>query len=67
MKLHAKTRLQADIGHIDKGAFHRWLGKSEDEPITKADIAKGKAAGGHAAKMADFAESAKGWNHKGKK
>ncbi len=41
----------------DKGAFHRWLGKSEDEPITAADIAKGKAAGGHAAKMAIQAQN----------
>lgn len=51
------------IGHIAKGAFHRWLGKSEDEPITAADIAKGKAAGGHPAKMAQFAESAKHFHH----
>lgn len=43
--------------HIKKGAFHKWLGKSEDEPITAADIAKGKAAGGHAAKMATFAQN----------
>jgi hypothetical protein len=41
----------------NKGAFHRWLGKSEDEPITAADIAKGKAAGGHAAKMAIQAQN----------
>jgi hypothetical protein len=48
---------KAKVGHIEKGAFHKWLGKSEDEPITAADIAKGKAAGGHAAKMAVFAEN----------
>lgn len=42
---------------VKKGAFHKWLGKSEDEPITAADIAKGKAAGGHAAKMATFAQN----------
>lgn len=40
-----------------KGAFHRWLGKSEDEPITAADIAKGKAAGGHPEKMAVQAQN----------
>lgn len=43
--------------HIKHGAFHRWLGKSENEPITAADIAKGKAAGGHAEKMAIFAQN----------
>ena len=48
---------KAKVGHIAKGAFHRWLGKSEDQPITAADIAKGKAAGGHAEKMAIFAEN----------
>lgn len=42
---------------IKKGAFHRWLGKSEDQPITAADIKKGLAAGGHAAKMANFARN----------
>lgn len=40
-----------------KGAFHRWLGKSLDEPITAADIAKGKAAGGHPEKMAVQAQN----------
>lgn len=49
------------IGPIKKGAFHRWLGKSQDEPITDADIAKGEAAGGHPAKMAGFAKAARGW------
>ena len=42
---------------VKKGAFHRWLGKSQDELITAADIKKGKAAGGHAAKMATFAQN----------
>jgi hypothetical protein len=45
------------VGHIEKGAFHRWLGKSEDEPITHADIEKGIKAGGHAEKMALFAQN----------
>lgn len=45
------------IGHIKKGAFHRWLGKPQSEPITASDIAKGRAAGGHPAKMANFAKN----------
>lgn len=47
------------FGNIHKGAFHRWLGKAEGAPITEADIAKGRAAGGHPAKMANFAANAK--------
>jgi hypothetical protein len=61
-----RARLQEAIGPIKKGAFHAWLGKKPDEPITAADIAKGKAAGGHPAKMAHFAEQAMKWG-KGKK
>jgi hypothetical protein len=53
------------IGPIKKGAFHKWLGKKEGEPITDADIAKGIAAGGHPAKMAEFAKAARGFK-KGK-
>jgi len=73
MKIEAKARLEATTQvearepmHLDlkKGGFHKWLGKSEDEPITDADIAKGKKAGGHAAKMAQFAENARKWKHK---
>jgi hypothetical protein len=64
MKLQAKARLQAKIGPIKHGDFHRWLGKPESEHITDADIAKGKAAGGHPAKMAQFAENARKWKHK---
>ena len=53
------------IGHVDKGAFHRWLGKDEDEPITDADIAKGKASDDpHVVKMATFADNARHWKHK---
>jgi hypothetical protein len=48
---------------IHKGGFHEWLGKKEGQKITAADIAKGKSAGGHAAKMAVFAQNAKSWNH----
>lgn len=51
------------IGHIAKGAFHRWLGKKAGTPITAADIQRGLKAGGHAAKMANFARNAKGFKH----
>lgn len=57
----------AAFGHIEKGAFHRWLGKKEGEPITDADIQKGLRAGGHAAKMANFAKSARAGKFKHKK
>jgi hypothetical protein len=68
MKLQAKSRLMAkgpsmDI-HVKEGGFHEWLGKDKDDPITDADIARGKAAGGHAAEMAQFAENAREWKHK---
>lgn len=49
--------------HLKGGAFHRWLGKSADQPITDADIQKGLNAGGHAAKMANFAKNARKWKH----
>jgi len=49
----------AAFGHIEKGGFHKWLGKPAGAPITQADIEKGLAAGGHAAKMANFARNAK--------
>jgi hypothetical protein len=54
---YRKAYKKRKIGPIKKGAFHRWLGKSEDEPITHADIEKGLKAGGHAAKMANFARN----------
>jgi hypothetical protein len=48
--------------HVRKGAFHRWLGKKPDSPITAADIAKGKAsANPHVVKMANFAANSKKW------
>ena len=49
--------------NIRRGGFHKWLGKKKDAPITKEDIEKGKAAGGHAARMATFAENAKHFQH----
>ena len=57
--------MEEAIGNIEAGAFHRWLGKPLDEPITDADIAKGLAAGGHPAKMANFARNFR--NRGGKK
>jgi len=52
---------------VRKGGFHEWLGKSSDSPITSADIERGLAAGGHAAKMAAFAKAAKHFHHGKKK
>lgn len=46
---------------LKKGAMHRDLGKSPDQPITESDIAKEKAKGGVAKKRAVFAESARKW------
>ena len=54
---------ESAIGPIKKGAFHAWLGKKAGEPITDADIEKGLAAGGHAAKMANFARNARKFHH----
>ncbi len=57
------------IGPIKKGLFHKWLGKSEDEPITKRDIQKALNYRGkgwqHVHRMAAFVKSAKKWNHAG--
>lgn len=53
------TGAHGTFHHIKKGGFHKWLGKSPDAPITHEDIEKGLAAGGHAAKMANFANNAK--------
>jgi len=50
--------------NIKPGAFHQWLGKSEDEPITDTDIEKGIKAGGHPEKMAIFARNERKWDHK---
>lgn len=47
------------IGPIKKGAFHRWLGKASSAPISSSDVQRGLKAGGHAAKMANFARNAK--------
>jgi len=45
------------IYDLRKGGFHKYLGKSPDEPITDADIEKGKSSGNpHVAKMAAFIE-----------
>ena len=48
---------------VRKGNFHKWPGKKSDSPITKADIAKGKASGDpHVVRMATFAVNAKKWH-----
>ena len=55
------------IGPIKHGAFHKWLGKKESEPITDADIERGLKAGGHPAKMAEFAKARRKWKNAGGK
>jgi hypothetical protein len=52
--------------HLKEGQMHKDVGKAPGEKITKADIAKEKAAGGVKKKRAVFAENAKKWHH-GKK
>lgn len=53
-----KEKEQAMKEDIDKGAFHRWLGKPEDADITQADIEKGLASDDkHVRKMAQFAKN----------
>lgn len=61
----AKAQQNEAIGDdLKKGAFHKWLGKAEDEPITEADIKKGLASDDeHVRKMAQFAQNAKEWKH----
>jgi hypothetical protein len=55
-------QVESKIGPIEKGAFHKWLGKKESEPITEADIKKGLASKDpHVVKMANFAKNAKKW------
>ena len=59
-----RQNLQESIDNIHKGAFHAWLGKSEEEPITDADIEKGLSSGDeHVKKMAEFAKNARAWKH----
>ncbi len=49
---------------IKKGAFHDWLGKSPDSPITAADIEKGlRSKDPKVVKMANFAKNAKKFKH----
>lgn len=49
--------------HVRKGAFHKWLGKKPDSPITAADIANGEASNDpHVVKMATFAANSKKWH-----
>jgi len=49
---------------LDKGAFHKWLGKKEGDKLTDSDIAKGlKSDDPHVVKMAEFAKNSKKWRH----
>ena len=57
-----KSKYRA-VFSLRKGGFHKWLGKSEDDPITNEDIEKGLKAGGHPAKMALFARNARKFKH----
>jgi hypothetical protein len=52
--------------HVKKNQLHKDVGKTTGTRITEADIAKEKAKGGVYAKRAQFAESARKWNHSGK-
>jgi hypothetical protein len=51
---------------LKKNRLHKDVGKASGDKITKADIAKEKSKGGVFAKRAQFAETAKKWNHPGK-
>jgi hypothetical protein len=44
---------------VQKGGFHKTLGKPANAPITAADIAKGRKMGGKAAKQANLAATFK--------
>jgi|HubBroStandDraft_6_1064221.scaffolds.fasta_scaffold90644_4 hypothetical protein len=44
--------------HVRKGAFHKWLGKKPDSPITAADIAKGEASNENGDLRGEFQEVA---------
>jgi ribosomal protein L37AE/L43A len=54
----ASEAVKESSDNIDKGAFHRWLGKPEDEKITDADIEKGlRSKNKHVRKMAQYAHN----------
>ena len=58
----ARSSMHRAKWHVRKGGFHQWLGKEKDAPITKEDIARGKASNNeHVRKMSQFAENAQ--NH----
>ena len=50
---------------LKKNQLHEDVGKAPGAKITEADIAKEKAKGGVFTKRAQFAETAKKWNHSG--
>lgn len=48
------------FGKIEKGGFHKWLGKKPGQPLTDADIEKGlKSSDPHVHRMAVFAKNAR--------
>lgn len=60
-----ELELNEAIGKVKAGAFHAWLGKKEDAPITAADIERGlKSDDPHVRRMANFARNSKTWSHK---
>lgn len=55
---------RSPIGTIRKGAFKRWLGKSQNAEVTEADIARGKRSKDpHVRRMANFAANSRKWHH----
>lgn len=53
---------------IEKGAFHKWLGKKPGAPLTDEDIDRGmRAPDPHVRRMAQFAKNARDGKFKGKK
>lgn len=59
----APTKAYRTPFHVRRGNFHKWLGKKSGSPITKADIAKGKASGDpRVVIISTFAANAKKWH-----
>lgn len=56
--VHEPNKKLKESEEIKKGAFHKWLGKSEDADITQEDIDKGlNSKNKHVRKMAQFAKN----------
>lgn len=55
-----RSRKESPFEGMDKGGFHKWLGKKEGAPITEKDIAKGLACSDpRVRKMAQAAKNAR--------